>query len=229
MIEATRLAGAGSPHGTFILADEQTEGIGRLGRSWHSEPELGIYSSILLRLPLSTSNLPIASLILGLATADAIQNSTQLVCDLRWPNDVLINERKVAGILTQVVDTCIIAGIGINVNYNSLPTGLRTPATSLRIENDGRVQSRENVIVNLLESLDVFCSMLTRTGTSGILRLFSSVSSYAINRRVIVEETGTRGVTAGLDESGFLLVQSDTGRIERLATGGIRPDYQTQR
>ena len=228
MIEGARLANSGAPHGSVILADEQTEGMGRLGRSWESKPDVGIYCSILLRLPLSPTNLPIASLVLGLATAEAIQNSTQLACDLRWPNDVLINERKVAGILTHLVDTCIVAGIGINVNHEVLPAGFRTPSTSLRIESSGRVQSREDIIVNLLESLDVFCSMLTTEGASSILRVFSSASSYAINRRVIVEESGARGITAGLDENGFLLVQSDSGPIERVATGGVRPDYQSR-
>jgi len=228
MIEASRLANAGAPHGTVILADEQTEGMGRLGRSWQSEPELGIYCSILLRLPLSPANLPIASLVLGLATADAIQNSTQLACDLRWPNDVLINERKVAGILPHLVDPYIVAGIGINVNHSAFPGDLRTPATSLRIESNGAVQSREDITVNLLQSLDVFCSMLASEGTGSILRVFTAASSYALHRRVIVEETGSTGITAGLDESGFLLMQSDAGRIERIATGGIRPLYQSR-
>ena len=226
MVEATRFATCGAPHGTIVLADEQTEGIGRLGRSWQSQPEVGIYCSILLRLPLSPANLPVASLLLGLATVEAIQKSTQLACDLRWPNDVLIDELKVAGILTHLVETYIVAGIGINVNQSVLPGGFRTPATSLRIQSNGRVQSREEIVVSLLESLDFFCSMLATEGTSSILRIFNSASSYAINRRVIVEESGTRGITAGLDENGFLLLHSDAGEIERVATGGIRPDYQ---
>lgn len=224
MVEATRLAASGAPHGTVIVAEEQTAGIGRLGRSWQSQPELGIYLSILLHLPLSPGNLPVASLVLGLATAEAIQNSTQLACDLRWPNDVLINERKVAGILTHLVETYVVAGIGINVNHSTLPSDLRTPATSLRIESSGRLQSREDVIVNLLASIDAFCSMLATDGPQSILRVFSSASSYAIHRRVIVEESGAKGVTAGLDENGFLLVHSDTGGIQRIATGGVRPD-----
>src|ERR1700685_889548 len=228
MLEATRLASLGAPHGSVILAEEQTAGIGRLGRSWLSQAELGVYCSILLRLPLSPGNLPVASLVLGLATAEAIQKSTQLACDLRWPNDVLINESKVAGILTHLVETCIVAGIGINVNPPALPTDLRTPATSLRIESDGRLQSRESVIVNLLDSLDAFCSMLATEGTRSILRVFSSASSYAIHRRVIIEESGSKGVTAGLDENGFLLVYSDAGRIERVANGGVRPDYRSE-
>ena len=211
-------------HGTIVLAEEQTAGIGRLGRSWISQAELGIYCSILLRLTVPPASFPTASLVLGLATADAIQKSTLLACDLRWPNDVLINERKVAGILTQLGEGCIVAGIGINVNQTSLPTDLRTPATSLRMESGGRVQSRETIIVNLLESVDFFCEILIADGPRAILRAFTSASSYVANRRVIVEESGAKGVTAGLDENGFLLIRCDSGRIEKLATGGVRPD-----
>lgn len=224
MLEAARLVSAGAPHATVVLADEQTAGMGRLGRFWQSQAELGIYCSIVLRLPLSPANLPIASLVLGLATAEAIQKSTQLACDLRWPNDVLINERKTAGILTHLVEFCIVAGIGINVNHASLPEDLRTPATSLRIESGGNIQSREEIVVNLLESLDGFCSMLSAQGVPSILRAFTAASSYTLHRRVVIEDSGMRGLTAGLDENGFLLVRSENGQVERIAAGGVRPD-----
>jgi BirA family transcriptional regulator, biotin operon repressor / biotin---[acetyl-CoA-carboxylase] ligase len=224
MIEAARLAAAGAPHGTVAIADEQTAGIGRFGRSWLSEAGLGLYCSILLRLPLPPASLPVASLLLGLATAEAIQKSTELVCDLRWPNDVLIRERKVAGILPQLLENWIIAGIGINVNHSSFEPGLRTPATSLRIESAGRAQSHENLLVNLLESIDAFCSMLASEGPGAVLRAFASASSYAMNRRVVVEENGSKGTTCGLDENGFLLIRYDSGQTQRLATGSVRPE-----
>lgn len=224
MVEAGDLASSGAPHGTVVLADEQTAGVGRLGRSWVSEAGAGIYCSILLRLSLKPANLPVASLLLGLATAEAIQKSTDLLCDLRWPNDVLVNERKVAGILAQLMDGCIVAGIGINANQLSFPKGLRTPASSLRIESGGGEQSRETIIVNLLESVDTFCSMLQSGGTESILRAFTLASSYALHRRVVIEDTGAKGTTAGLDPNGFLLVRLDAGRLERVAAGGVRPD-----
>jgi BirA family biotin operon repressor/biotin-[acetyl-CoA-carboxylase] ligase len=224
MTEAAKLAASGAPHGTVAIADQQTAGIGRFGRSWLSEADLGLYCSILLRLSLPHASLPIASLLLGLATAEAIQKSTELICDLRWPNDVLIHERKVAGILPQLLETCIIAGIGINVNHSSFEPGLRTPATSLRIESGGRPQSREDLLANLLEAIDAFCSMLASEGPGSILRAFASASSYAMNRRVVVEENGVKGTTCGLDENGFLLIRNDSGQIHRLAAGGVRPE-----
>jgi len=224
MTEAARLAALGAPHGTIVLAEEQTAGIGRLGRSWHSDAELGIYCSILLRLAVEPCTLPVINLLLGLATAEAIQKSTHVACDLRWPNDVLINERKVAGILAQLIDDCVIAGMGINVNQTSFPPDLRTPATSVRIESGGQIQSRDDIVINLIEAVDTFSSMLKTQGPECIVRAFTSASSYALDRRLLIEADGTRGITAGLDENGFLLVRFENGRMERIAAGGVRRD-----
>jgi len=228
MTEAARLAEAGSPHGTVVLADEQIAGVGRLGRSWISEPEVGIYCSILLRLAIPPAQLPVASLILGLATGEAIEQATELACDLRWPNDVLISERKVAGVLAHLGATpepagCIVAGIGINVNNTTLPPNVRTPATSLRLEGGNQVVAREMLIVHLLAALDRFLAMLQDEGPSQVLRAFAAASSYVANRRIVIEESGAKATTAGLDEHGFLLVRHDSGRLERLAAGGVRP------
>src|SRR5689334_3225599 len=107
MTEAARLAAEGAEHGTVVLADEQTSGIGRFGRHWLSERETGIYISVLLRLPIAPRDLPVMTLALGLATREAIEQRTRLACDLRWPNDVLVNDQKVAGILAQLHDSCV--------------------------------------------------------------------------------------------------------------------------
>ena len=224
MREATQLAAAGAPHGTVVLADQQTAGIGRFGRSWYSEAGVGIYCSLLLRLPIAADKLPLVTLALGLATAEAIQNVTDLKCDLRWPNDVLIRERKVAGIIAQLQDRCVIAGVGINVNHTQMPPDLRTPATSLLIESDGKKQSRESLIIALLAAVDEFLSVLCSEGSDAVLRAFAEASSYVMNRRVVLDETGEKGITAGLDPNGFLLIRYDSGRTERIASGGVRPE-----
>jgi BirA family biotin operon repressor/biotin-[acetyl-CoA-carboxylase] ligase len=223
MTEAARLAHEGAPHGTVVIAEEQTAGLGRLGRQWISEAEAGIYSSTLLRLPLPAHQLPVISLLLALATAAAIQDSVPLTCDLRWPNDVLIHEKKVAGILPHLVDKCIIAGIGINVNHTAFEPGLRTPATSLKIAMGGKDISRETVLVNLLQSIDVFADMLLTHGSPAILQAFTASSTYVKDRKVTVEDSGATGVTAGLDDYGFLLIRSEKGQLERVAAGGVRP------
>ena len=141
MTVAARLAREGCASGTVVGADEQTAGIGRAGHSWHSEPEAGLYVSIVLRLALGPESLPLVMLALGLATRDAIADVTGLAPDLRWPNDVLLGEKKCAGILAQMEGDAVIAGIGINVGHASFPPEIAPLATSLRMA--GASVSRE--------------------------------------------------------------------------------------
>ncbi len=226
MTAAAGLAASGAPHGTVVIADEQTAGVGRFGRQWHSEAGAGIYCSVIMRLKLPSNGLPVVTLLLGLATAEAIQRITNLSCDLRWPNDVLVNERKVAGILAQLNEDSIVAGIGINVNQTSLPENLRTPATSLRLAAGGRSFARESLLVALLDSLDEFTAMLAEQGPESILRTFTAASSYVTHRRIVFEgnQGPNRGVTLGLDDNGFLKVRDESGLVQTIYTGGVRPD-----
>jgi len=171
MTEAARLAGEGCPHGTAVGADEQTAGIGRYGRHWHSEPGLGIYCSVVL------PHQPLLTLALGLATTEAIGSN----CDLRWPNDVLLGGKKVAGILVQLADNQAIAGIGINVNHTSFPPDLADIGTSLRLHT-GREVSSTYLLIDLVRSIDSFLSFAPET----FLRLFTRASSYSVGRRGVV-------------------------------------------
>src|SRR5277367_2641573 len=100
MTEASRLAAAGASSGTVVGAEEQTAGQGRHGRVWHSQAGLGLYLSIILRRQFNPAALPVVTLALGLAVREAILKAADLACDLRWPNDVLLQSRKCAGILT---------------------------------------------------------------------------------------------------------------------------------
>jgi BirA family biotin operon repressor/biotin-[acetyl-CoA-carboxylase] ligase len=229
MTEASRLAAAGAPSGTVIGAEEQTAGQGRHGRSWHSEPGAGLYVSIILRRQFSPVTLPVVTLALGLAVNEAILKATDLVCDLRWPNDVLIDSKKCAGILTQLEGSAIIAGIGINVNHSSFqgasfPVELRGIATSLRIAS-GRVHSRERLLLELVASIDSHCTILEHDGREPILAMFSRASSFVSGRRVSVDQDGSqlRGTTAGLNESGFLILRGDDGSNKLIVAGGVRP------
>ena len=224
MIEASRLAAAGCPSGTIVGAEEQTTGQGRYGRAWHSEPGSGLYVSIVLRHRFGPSTLPLITLALGLATSDAILKVTDLACDLRWPNDVLIQSRKCAGILTQLEGSAIIAGIGINVNHSKFPEELTEIATSLRLASH-RIHSRERLLVELAGSVDRFCALLEEEGGEPILAMFSRASSYVYGRRVSVDQghSQLRGTTAGLNSSGFLILQGDDGSENVILAGGVRP------
>jgi nicotinate-nucleotide pyrophosphorylase len=212
-IDSTMRAAAGLEIGAVVLADEQTAGQGRHGHSWHSEAGAGIYCSVVLKPA------PLLTLALGLATADAIAQSTGVVCDLRWPNDVMAGGKKVAGILVQLVDGAAIAGIGINVNQRSFPAELAGEATSLRMAS-GREVSRTDVLMALLRAVDVFAA----EPPENILRLFTHASSFAAGRRVTVAlPDGTiTGTTAGLTPEGFLVVRKDDGTDTLVIAGGVR-------
>ncbi len=224
MTGATRLAAEGAPSGTVVGAEEQTAGQGRHGRSWHSEPDSGLYVSVILRRHFAPDTLPVVTLALGLAAQEAILKSTNLACDLRWPNDLLIQSKKCAGILTVLEGSAIIAGIGINVNHSSFPVELGAIATSLRAAS-GRVQSRERLLVELLGSVDTYCDLLETEGRGPVIEMFARASSYVSGRRVCVDQDGSelRGTTAGLNDSGFLMLQRDDGTSSVIVAGGVRP------
>jgi BirA family transcriptional regulator, biotin operon repressor / biotin---[acetyl-CoA-carboxylase] ligase len=224
MREAARLADAGCASGTVIGADEQTAGRGRYGRLWHSAADEGLYQTVVVRLPIAADRWPVVTLTFGLAVARAIEQTAGVACDLRWPNDVLIGSRKCAGILTELHDMAVVAGIGLNVNQTAFYGELRPIATSLRIAT-GRLQSREDLLIVLLDEIDRHCDILVRDGAAAILNLFSHASSYVAGRRVEVEqgEGMITGTTMGLTDLGFLRVRRDDGVEETILAGGVRP------
>jgi BirA family biotin operon repressor/biotin-[acetyl-CoA-carboxylase] ligase len=194
--------------GRIVGAEQQTAGMGRHGRKWISPAGEGLYVSIVL----AAKPVPVIMLALGLATREAIGHSA----DLRWPNDVLINGKKCAGVLAQLEGDTIIAGIGINVSQTEFPGDLETPATSLALE--GVTVSREDLLVALVETVDRY----TRLSSDEILREFTNASTYVSGKRVRVE-TGLEGVTCGLDPAGFLRVREDNGTETVILAGGVRP------
>jgi BirA family transcriptional regulator, biotin operon repressor / biotin---[acetyl-CoA-carboxylase] ligase len=222
MTIAAELAREGCDDGTIIGADQQTAGIGRLGRTWDSQADVGLYVSFVLRVPVSAPSVPLTMLALGLAVMEAIEALTSLTIDLRWPNDVLIDGSKCAGILAHWESDAVIAGIGINVSQTSFPPNLDTPATSLLLRG-ARVR-REDLLVEVAESVPRWMELLANDPRE-VLRRFSQASSYANGRRVRVEQQGRtlEGVTCGLDSSGFLLLREDSGAETTILAGGVRP------
>jgi BirA family biotin operon repressor/biotin-[acetyl-CoA-carboxylase] ligase len=228
MADAARLAAAGCPSGTLAVAEEQVSGQGRQGRSWHSERESGLYVSFVLRIPIAPHDAPLLALGLGLAAAEAISRTADVACDLRWPNDVLIEGKKCAGILVLCEESAFVAGIGINVNQAAFPPDLAELATSLRIVT-GLYHSRERLLVELAGAVDSFVRMLVEGGRGPILRMFARASSYVSGKRVVVEQ-GDRnivGTTEGLNDSGFLIVRKDDGATSLIVAGGVRPAAET--
>ena len=225
--DALTAARDGAPHGSVYFADEQTAGRGRGDHRWQSNAGLGLYVSVLLRPALSGARLPILPLAAGLAAADAIAKAAQLTVDLRWPNDLLIGARKAGGILVESKTegsevAFVVIGIGINVHQREFAADLATPATSLDLEA-GRPVSRQALLVALLESLERETRALhTADAGNTIAARIERVSTWLRGRRVLVHgPQACTGVTDGLDENGFLRVQTADGLIT-VTTGGLR-------
>jgi BirA family biotin operon repressor/biotin-[acetyl-CoA-carboxylase] ligase len=229
--EAMQAAAAGAEEGEVFLAEEQTAGRGRGGHTWTSPPSTGIYCSVILRPQLAPADALILSMMAGLAAAFAIEQVAGVRPDLRWPNDLLLGEKKLCGILTEMNAEVTrvryaVVGIGINVNQPEFPPELAPIATSLFIAT-GKTCSRVQLAAALLQSLHrEYFALTTRDiaeARRDVFRRFEQLSSYARGKRVHVEEEGGyEGVTAGLDERGFLRVETATG-TRTVLSGGIRP------
>lgn len=202
------------PAGTLVVAGAQSAGVGRHGHTWESEPDAGLYFSLLVPVT------PLLTLALGIATVEAIRQATQLTCDLRWPNDVMLHQRKLAGILVQSAQQAAVAGIGVNIGQRSFPPEVADLATSLAMET-GLEFRREDVLVELVRAMDVWRGQ----PAARIRDEFAARSSYASGKRVRVPIEGveTLATTAGITPEGFLQVLTAEGRRHVIVAGGVRP------
>ena len=221
------LGQAGEPHGAVVLAEEQSAGRGRAGRSWHSEKTSGVYMSVLLRPPISPMHAPLMTLLTGLALRDAVADETGLAPDLRWPNDLLLAGKKCCGILTEMHAEpdrvqFLVTGIGVNVNHIRLPQEISGLATSLRLAT-GRIHSRLQLAVRLLGKLESYYNQFLTEGPAPIVQRFSEVSSFARGKRVrvLTPSESYTGLTEGLEPHGLLRVRRDDGRLETVISGDV--------
>jgi BirA family biotin operon repressor/biotin-[acetyl-CoA-carboxylase] ligase len=224
---AMELGQAGEPNGTLVLAEHQTAGRGRAGRVWLSEKSSGIHMTVLLRPPLSPVQAPMLTLLAGLAARDAVADVAGLPCDIRWPNDLILNGKKLGGVLTEMHAEpdrvkFVVIGIGINVNHVKMPKEIEAIATSLRIET-GRTHARAELLVRLLQHLDGYYNLFLNRGSEPLVARFAEVSSYFQGKRVrITTATDSfTGLTAGLEPSGLLRVVREDGRTEPVLAGDV--------
>lgn len=224
MHEASLLARRQAPHGTIAGAERQTQGQGRMGREWISPEGEGLYVTFVLRPKVPPQDSPLVTICLGLAVAESLARTADLRTDLRWPNDVMVQERKLAGILVKYEDGAFLAGIGINMEQRTFPDGLSTPATSLAIEGRPGV-SREALLAQIAKLIDSQLHMLSAGGKDRVIEMFTLVSSYARGKYVEVEFASSveRGVTDGLNEDGYLWLRLPNGKRKLVVAGGVRP------
>ena len=225
--EANRLAREDAPEGTLIVANAQTRGRGRLGRSWVSPPGSGLYLSIILRPSCSPDWFPRLTLTAGVAVASAIQE-TGMRPQLKWPNDILIADRKVGGILTEAVFdkkriNFVILGIGINVNTerDELPISVRSLATSLRLSL-GKPLSRTHLLQSLLHQLEQWYEFFRAGAFETILETWCEFDT-TLGRvvEVFLPERRIVGVAETLESDGTLLVRDKRGCLHRIVAGDV--------
>jgi BirA family biotin operon repressor/biotin-[acetyl-CoA-carboxylase] ligase len=216
--DARRLAQSGAPEGTVVLADGQSAGRGRLGRSWDSSVGVGLYLSILLRPAEPVERIGRYPIAAAVAVGAACRKLAGERVVLKWPNDVLAGGAKLAGILTEMrqgsLAADLVVGIGINVNHEAtdFPETLRGAATSLRILRQGVVVDRETVALAVLEELGATIAQIRGNGWREVAELFMSYAPDAAGRRVRLAAGGS-GVTDGLDASGALRVATASGVV----------------
>jgi len=213
--------------GTVVIAESQTAGKGRLGRSWYSERESGLYLSIILYPKAPPSLAPLLTLATTIAAHNAIERTTRLDVDIKWPNDLLIGGKKVCGILAEMqaeVDRIkmMIIGIGINVNHESFPEEIAGRATSLRLAS-GRPQSRIEILVDFLEEFEGLYTTFEQKGPRVIIDRWTRLSSFANGRKIEIHDGVRRiaGVTRGLNPLGALRVEQPDGRTEEVYSGHV--------
>ena len=229
--EAKKLAVSGSPEGTLVITEEQTGGRGRLSRGWFSPTAKGIWFSVVLRPPFPPQEAPKCTLMTAVALNRAIREITGVPCGIKWPNDILCNDRKLVGILTEMsaeMDAInhVVIGMGINVNISAgdFPPDLQTIATSLLLETGAPV-SRLDLFVKILAKLEEVYLVVRNRGFSAVLDAWRQ-ESITLGRqvRVVGLDKSFCGQAIDIDPDGALLVSTDSG-VERVLAGdvSIRP------
>ena len=221
--ELKRLAAEGAEHGTALCADYQTSGKGRRGRTWDSPKGDNIYLSILLRPELNPAEASMLTLIGALAVADSIEETTGAVCQIKWPNDLVLDGKKVCGILTEMSSDqggirYVIVGIGINVNRSIFPEEIAHMAASIE-QGQGREAIVSSLLFHFEEKYNLF---LKQKNLAPFLQEYNERLA-GIGRQVQIL-SGGEGVirtSHGIDEGGALIVSDEEGNVEKIISGEV--------
>jgi BirA family biotin operon repressor/biotin-[acetyl-CoA-carboxylase] ligase len=225
--EALRLALEGAPEGTVVIADGQSEGRGRLDRIWESPHSTNLYLSVVLRPDILAASASLIPLAVGVTVADLLSQYCPGRVRLKWPNDVLIDGRKICGILTEMRTRAdrvhfIIVGIGVNINMRRLDFSreIRETATSLRIGTDCEIE-RLDVAIRLLDYLERWYRIFLNGGQDHIRESWLKYADIIGKRIEVVFKSDTqRGTVVGLDENGALLIEGETG-VQQVLAGDV--------
>jgi BirA family biotin operon repressor/biotin-[acetyl-CoA-carboxylase] ligase len=225
--EAAQRAISGAAEGLIVVAGEQTAGRGRLDRKWISPAGAGLYFSIVLRPDQAIRLWTLLPLLAAVAVHDALLDSCGLVSDIKWPNDILVDGRKLCGILAETIETptgrAVVMGIGTNLTPDAFPADLRAVAISVE-EATGKKPEIEALLHSLIGALASRYELFNGIdGPAAIRQEWTSRSSYARGKRVSVSCVSDQfaGTTSGLESDGALRVETDAGEIKIVRAGDV--------
>ena len=224
--EAKRQANAGAPHGTLVVAEMQTAGKGRMGRTFDSQKQKGIWMSLLIKDDIEPSNASMLTLVMGLAAVKAIETVTKLTPQIKWPNDVIVNGKKLVGILTEMSikadgSVSIILGTGINVLHDCFPKELASVATSIFLESGQRI-GRAQLIEEVLQQFESYYYIYKQT--QDLSGLKDAYNDCLINRGRQVQVQNPKGSymgwALGINAEGELLVETEN-EVRQVVSGEV--------
>jgi BirA family biotin operon repressor/biotin-[acetyl-CoA-carboxylase] ligase len=225
--EAMNQAKLGASEGLCIVADRQLDGRGREGRKWNSANGGGLYFSIVLRPTIEPRFLPILTLLAAVAVHDTLSALYDVEADIKWPNDILIDGKKICGILAETVDSpqgaAVVVGIGLNCNSDDLTGEVKSIATSI-LDETGKEPDRSHLIQTLTHFLSAHYDQLTFLGhTSEVIGNWAARSTFFRGKNVVVKTRVDifEGTTVGLDQTGALLVETANGGIMAVTAGDV--------
>ncbi|HEV8375644.1 MAG TPA: biotin--[acetyl-CoA-carboxylase] ligase [Candidatus Polarisedimenticolia bacterium] len=225
---ALALMEAGEPEGTLVLAEEQTRGRGRRGRSWHSPAGLSIYASLILRPSLPSEQLPLVSLTAAVGSARVLLSHSLLRVSLKWPNDILLGGKKVGGLLSEARGdgrgTGVVVGLGLNVNHEEkdFPKELQGRITSVLLES-GRLWDRQHLLSEILIRWEQEYEKLLSVGPRDLLEGFECFSEFKDGSRLRIDQGGESvcGHYAGLGPRGELLLRTADDSVQSFSFGDV--------
>ena len=225
--DAMRLLEDGAKEGVLVVAGAQDFGKGRRGRVWQSPPDVNVYMTLGLCPDYAPDLAPMTTLIMAMAVVRAIEDCCKLQCQIKWPNDVVINGKKICGILTEMSLTAekaphVVIGVGINVNETDFPEEIQQTATSLYLERGDKV-SRSVMIAKTMEYFEIYYEKFFQTKDMSLLKqeyVEKLVNAGAVVR-VLDPQGEFEGVAKGIDNRGQLLVQTENGSIEAVYAGEV--------
>jgi BirA family biotin operon repressor/biotin-[acetyl-CoA-carboxylase] ligase len=229
--KAYQLALNGAEEGEVVISESQEKGKGRLGRQWFSPPFLNLYLSVILRPNILPHQASLITLLAAVAAADAIREFSGLLPLIKWPNDILLRDRKVAGLLNEIHSEMdrvhfVILGIGVNLNMdeNMFSKEIRAVASSLKIEM-GQTISRKGFLPFFLQELERWYSIFLKEGSAVILKAWTD-RAHIKGRRVKVTSFGETlvGTAIDVDSDGALILETGDGKRKRVVAGDI--DYK---